>query len=135
MGGEKQVALDAAATKQVILGTYHMASEGMDIPILNAVVLASPKSDVKQSVGRILRKKDHPVSPLIVDLVDYQLPCFLRQHYVRRRLYKKSAFRIVSRGSNDEDVALDDPREDDRAGPTLKQCAFIDTGEGSAHKA
>merc|ERR1711934_100440 len=29
-------------------------SEGMDIPKLNTVILASPKTDVEQSVGRIL---------------------------------------------------------------------------------
>ena len=40
----------------IILGTFSMASEGMDIPKLNTIVLASPKSDVVQSVGRILRK-------------------------------------------------------------------------------
>ena len=34
-----------------------MASEGMDIPKLNTIVLASPKSDVDKSVGRILREK------------------------------------------------------------------------------
>ena len=34
-----------------------MASEGMDIPKLNTIILASPKSDVVQSVGRILREK------------------------------------------------------------------------------
>lgn len=131
-GGEKQAALDEAATKQIILGTFHMASEGMDIPALNAVVLASPKSDVKQSVGRILRRKDHPVPPLIVDFVDYQLPCFMRQYFARRRLYKKSAFRLMPSGDGAPnaaaDVALEDPRED--SGPTFTQCAFIDTGEG-----
>ena len=49
-----------------------MASEGMDIPSLNTVILASPKSDVEQSVGRIFRKKvcDRTFHPLIIDLQD-----------------------------------------------------------------
>lgn len=102
-GGVKQSALDAAAEKRVIMGTYHMASEGMDIPALNAVVLASPKSDVKQSVGRILRKRDHPVAPVIVDLIDARLPCFSRLFASRRRLYNKSGFRIVECGSDGVD--------------------------------
>ena len=34
-----------------------MASEGMDIPKLNTIILASPKSDVEQIVGRYLDKK------------------------------------------------------------------------------
>ena len=69
-----------------------MASEGMDVPELNTVVLASPKSDIKQSVGRILRKTDHPVLPTVVDLVDASLPCFARQLHIRKRFYKASGF-------------------------------------------
>ena len=91
-GGVKQKDLDEAATKQVVLGTYHMASEGMDIPVLNTVFLASPKSDVKQSVGRILRKTDHVVVPTIIDFVDASLPCFARQLNVRKRFYKQCGF-------------------------------------------
>ena len=34
-----------------------MASEGMDIPKLNTIILSSPKSDIVQAVGRILRQK------------------------------------------------------------------------------
>lgn len=90
-GGVKQAELEAAAEKQVVLGTYHMASEGMDIPVLNTVILASPKSDVKQSVGRILRKTDHPVLPTVVDFIDQSLPCFARQvsytHQVLQRVW------------------------------------------------
>ena len=49
-----------------------MASEGMDIPKLNTVILASPKSDVEQSVGRVFRQKacDRNFHPLIVDIQD-----------------------------------------------------------------
>ena len=49
-----------------------MASEGMDIPKLNTVILAFPKSDVEQSVGRVFRQKacDRNFHPLIVDIQD-----------------------------------------------------------------
>ena len=53
----KQKDLKESESKDVMLGTFSMASEGMDIPKLNTIVLASPKSDVIQSVGRILREK------------------------------------------------------------------------------
>ena len=43
--------------KDILLATYSMASEGMDVPKLNTVILASPKSDVEQSVGRVFRQK------------------------------------------------------------------------------
>lgn len=91
-GGVKQQSLDEASEKQVVLGTYHMASEGMDIPVLNTVLLASPKSDVKQSVGRILRKTDHEVLPTIIDFVDASFPCFSRQQHIRKRFYKECGF-------------------------------------------
>jgi superfamily II DNA or RNA helicase len=91
-GGVKQQSLDDAAEKQVVLGTYHMASEGMDIPVLNTVLLASPKSDVKQSVGRILRKTEHDVLPTIIDFVDASFPCFSRQQHIRKRFYKECGF-------------------------------------------
>jgi superfamily II DNA or RNA helicase len=95
-GGEKQAKLDEASTKKVILGTYHMASEGMDIPELNTVILASPKSDVKQSVGRILRKTDHGIVPLVIDIVDKDLPCFRRQLNVRKKLYASCGFKYFN---------------------------------------
>ena len=100
-GGVKQAALEAAADKRVVLGTYHMASEGMDVPALNTVILALPKSDVQQSVGRILRRTDHPVVPTVVDIVDGRLPCFRRQHLVRRKFYKQCKF--VDEGAPEQD--------------------------------
>ena len=57
VGGMKPNELRNSQEKQVILGTFSMASEGMDIPKLNTIILGSPKSDIVQSVGRILRQK------------------------------------------------------------------------------
>ena len=93
-GGVKQAALEEAAKQQVVLGTFHMASEGMDIPALNTVLLASPKSDVKQSVGRILRRSDHEVLPTVIDVVDVSLPCFARSLRVRKRFYRECGFEV-----------------------------------------
>lgn len=105
-GGAKQSELEEAATKQILLGTYHMASEGMDVPELNTVILASPKSDIKQSVGRILRKTDHPVLPTVIDLVDATLPCFARQLNIRKRFYKASGFSYSKEKTNEDAAAV-----------------------------
>ena len=121
-GGAKQADLDDAATKQVVLGTYHMASEGMDIPVLNTVFLASPKSDVKQSVGRILRKTDHLVLPTIVDLVDMTFPCLARQLNTRKRFYKQCGF------SYSREVPLAMPNASD---PSYSPTDSKDTGKPS----
>ena len=76
--------------KLVVLGTYNMASEGMDIPSLDTVILASPRSDIRQSIGRILRKK-HKHQSVVVDIVDY-FSCFIRQGIKRRRVYKSCKY-------------------------------------------
>ena len=56
----------------IIFATYGMANEGLDIKHLNTVIIASPKKDVVQSVGRIMRTilSSGDIKPLIIDLVD-----------------------------------------------------------------
>lgn len=73
------------ASRPVILATYQYASEGMDVPLLNTCVLASPRVDVKQSVGRILRASGN--RPLVVDIVDMQRFTLRRQFEKRKRFY------------------------------------------------
>lgn len=91
IGGLKQKVLDEAEKAQVIFATYSMAAEALDIPELNTLLMVTPRTEVEQAVGRITRKKDHPVQPLIIDIVD-QLPSFVRQGYNRRRFYNKKKF-------------------------------------------
>ena len=84
--------------KDIILGTFSMASEGMDIPKLNTIILASPKSDVVQSVGRILREKAdaRQFHPLVIDFKDTHpnLSLFNKQCDKRIAFYKKSNHQI-----------------------------------------
>lgn len=93
IGGMKQSKLDEAAKATVILASYGMASEALDIPTLNTLIMATPRRSIEQSVGRILRTKNHEVQPLIVDLVD-QLPSFNNQGLARRKFYKKLKYTI-----------------------------------------
>jgi superfamily II DNA or RNA helicase len=88
VGGMTQKKLDIASQAQIILGSYGMASEGLDIPTLNTLIMTTPRREVEQSIGRIIRRTDHSVQPLIVDIVD-MLPCFVNQGIYRRKLYKK----------------------------------------------
>jgi superfamily II DNA or RNA helicase len=93
VGGMKPAELRDSQEKDIILGTYSMASEGMDIPKLNTIVLASPKSDVVQSVGRILREKAtvRKFHPLVIDFIDTHpnLSVFKKQCDKRIAFYKK----------------------------------------------
>jgi superfamily II DNA or RNA helicase len=95
VGGMKELALKQSESKQVILGTFKMASEGMDIPHLDTVFLISPKSDIEQSVGRILRKKakDRIVTPKIIDICD-SFSTFKNQEFKRLKFYKQNNYPI-----------------------------------------
>jgi len=77
----------------ILFATYSMAAEGLDIPRLNTIILASPKKDVVQSVGRILRKilETGDIRPLIIDIAD-NLSLFKSQLKIRETLYKKNKY-------------------------------------------
>jgi superfamily II DNA or RNA helicase len=94
VGGMKERELKITETKQVILATYSMASEGLDIPSLNAEFLITPKTDVIQTIGRVLRAK-HPISdPVIYDIYDAH-DVFTRQWNKRKQYYKKQGYKIM----------------------------------------
>ena len=91
VGGMKKDKLKDSETKKVILATYAMASEALDIKTLSVVILATPKTDIRQSVGRILRQKHK--HPLVVDIVD-QHTMFQNQWRKRRAYYNKCNYVI-----------------------------------------
>ena len=101
VGGMKQADLAVSETKQVVLATYAMAAEALDIKSLSTLLLMSPKTDIIQSVGRILRTKHN--NPLIVDLVDTHA-CFQNQWIKRRQYYKKCNYKIVKTKSTEYPV-------------------------------
>ena len=53
VGGMKEKDLKISETKTVILATYSMAAEALDIKTLTTLFLLTPKTDVQQAVGRI----------------------------------------------------------------------------------
>lgn len=89
VGGMKKQDLKNSESCKVLLGTYPMANEGLDIPTLNGLILATPRSDIIQSVGRINRVKHENIQPLIIDIVD-NFSIFQRQGKKRLDLYKKN---------------------------------------------
>ena len=94
VGGMDEASLKKSETKQVILSSYQMASEGLDISTLNAEFLISPKTDIEQCVGRILRAKHATNTPIIYDFVDSH-DVFKRQWLKRKAFYKKQNYKIV----------------------------------------
>jgi superfamily II DNA or RNA helicase len=96
VGGMKQKDLDISKTKQIILATYSMASEGLDVATLSTLVFATPRTDIKQSVGRILRQK-HARNPIVVDVVDTH-KTFKNQATKRRTYYRQNGYAIYKCG-------------------------------------
>ena len=92
IGGMKEVELKKSEGKKVIIATYAMAEEGLDIKTLTTLVMATPKSDVTQAVGRILRKKRK--ESVVIDIVDPHI-IFQKQYMKRKRFYKKQNFKLM----------------------------------------
>jgi len=93
VGGMREASLKETEDKQVVVATYAMAAEALDIKTLNTLVMVTPKTDIVQSVGRILREKHD--KPLVVDIVDGH-DVFKNQWVKRRRYYKKCEYTIKS---------------------------------------
>lgn len=59
--------------KHILLATYQLAKEGLDVPCLDRLLLATPVKDyaiVVQSVGRIARVCEGKGTPVVYDYVD-----------------------------------------------------------------
>ena len=82
------------ASKKILIATYQMVKEGFDVATLNTLIMATPRPDIEQIVGRILRveKKSRKLDPLIVDIVDES---FRRQFQVRNGLYKERGYGVT----------------------------------------
>lgn len=81
-------------SKSILIATYAMCKEGFDVPTLNTLLMATPRPDIDQIVGRILRveKSARKTHPLILDIVD---PQFRRQFQERLVLYKKRHYGLT----------------------------------------
>ena len=79
----------------MLLATYSYVQEAFDVPELNTLIFATPKSDIIQASGRILRQtpENRKFIPVIVDIVD-STPGMIKKSNVRKKYYHKSDFTI-----------------------------------------
>ena len=81
----------------LLFSSYQLAKEGLDIPRLERLILASPHKDLAtiiQSVGRIERKFEGKATPLCYDIVDsnkYHIDMFNK----RKTIYRKNKNEIL----------------------------------------
>jgi superfamily II DNA or RNA helicase len=92
----------------LILASYAMAKEAMDIPILDTLVMATSKGNagtIEQCVGRVLRQESFPETrlPLVVDIVD-DFSTFANQAWRRRDYFRKAHYPI-------QDIVFDEKKD------------------------
>ena len=94
MGGMKEKDLQESSKKKIIFATFSQAHEGLDIPSLDTVILATPKSDITQSIGRIMRetagKKNNPH---IYDIHD-SWSILSAMYFKRLKIYRQGGFNL-----------------------------------------
>lgn len=81
--------------RRVIFTTYVKAGEGTDIPWLDTAVFATPRANIVQPAGRILREYEDKKFPLIIDPIDGDSRVFAG--YAAKRLvwYKTIGAEVV----------------------------------------
>jgi superfamily II DNA or RNA helicase len=119
IGGMKDEEYDDAKKCDVIFATFSLAKEGFDHPELDSCILSTPKSDVVQVVGRILRRKNENF-PLVVDLVDRDFQSFTCMYYRRRKYYKSQDYEFLPNLELDEEMKYRDGNLD------FKSCVIME---------
>lgn len=96
VGGMKEHQLVESESKKIILSTFCMAKEGLDVKGLDTLILASPKTDVIQITGRILRtpESERIHVPLVIDIID-AFSVFVNQAKKRFKYYKSCKYDVI----------------------------------------
>lgn len=81
--------MDAALGKKIVLATPGKMGEGTDAPWIDACLLATPKSNIEQLVGRALREYPDKRQPVVFDLCDWDSPVFSGYAKKRDEFYKR----------------------------------------------
>ena len=122
IGGMKQLKLDESVKKPVILATFQMAAEGLDIKTIDTIILGTPKTDIEQAVGRIRPKVGETKNvPLVIDIIDnfsqFKNQAFARNNFYKKKNYVIHTFNASKSGERIESVGSWNPPEIEDAVP------------------
>lgn len=120
---------ESALKRRVVLCTYALAEEGLDVPTANTLIEAGPCGDsANQVIGRILRDKMTPaIQPTIVTVVDDWSGLAMGMFGQRERQYRryKCALKTFA-------IAADDARSNEPG--VVKGTGFVASVAGAAEK-
>ena len=95
--GYREDIRERAKLAKIALATYKMTAEGTNVPWWDTEILATPKADVEQPVGRIRREWDGKNQPVVLDLCDYNHRVFATFAKKRREWYQSIGAEIIHR--------------------------------------
>jgi len=84
--------------KKYLFASYSLAKEGLDIPCLDRLFLASPckySAIITQSVGRIRRTCTGKQTPVVFDFVDTEIGFCAGAYKKRCTAYRKMGAEII----------------------------------------
>ena len=84
--------------KRYLFATYSLAKEGLDIPRLDRLYLATPQKDyavITQSIGRIARTFEGKAEPVVYDYVDEGIQYLVRSYKKRCAAYRKCGCKFI----------------------------------------
>jgi superfamily II DNA or RNA helicase len=96
---EQAIADMRSGAKKYLFATYSLAREGLDIPCLERLYMATPQKDyavITQSIGRIARTFEGKADPVAYDLVD-DIQYLVKAYKKRCTTYRKNGCYFVER--------------------------------------
>jgi superfamily II DNA or RNA helicase len=130
VGGMKEKERKESEQADLILASYSMAKEAMDIPILDTLLMVTSKSNIEQSIGRIQRQTVYPDErpPLVIDFVDF-FYIFQSQFNKRELFYKKNHYTISNFVFNEDINKMYTDFEEGIRNITINNLHSIDIGD------
>jgi len=83
---------------RIILATYGMAKEGLDIPRLDTGLDATPRADGTQAIGRIRRACEGKKRPVWFTIHDTNINIFSKYFHARMREYERAGATLKNYG-------------------------------------
>lgn len=96
---EQAIADMRSGAKKYLFATYSLAKEGLDIPCLERLYMATPQKDyavITQSIGRIARTSPCKADPICYDFVD-DIQYLAKAYKKRCTTYRKNGCYFVER--------------------------------------